>query len=451
MALFQFGSSSFSFGQKNNKRPAITPRKEMGVSGCSIVGGYINDREKNPKLSFLQRSTRYEEIMSNIAIVGAGIRYFTSLGISAAWSVKAAEADTSEEYVEYVNQMMVNMEQSWSTVIKHALMYRYLGFSVQEWTAYRDEANGLIYYKSIENRPQRTIRQFDVEESGKVLGFGQESVDSGRTFYIPRSKTLYMVDDLIDDSPAGMGILRHVFESCERLKNYINLETQGFEKDLRGIPIGRIPYAELQRAVANGEIKKEEAIAAKEAMENLVKLARKLPETGITLDSKTYESRSETGITATGNPQWDLQLLQGVSPGLPDINVAIERIQREIARVLSAESMLLDGGGSNALSKDKSSNAYLAINSALHEVKEQINKDLLPPLWRLNGFPEEMMPCLEVEDVSAKDAASVAAVLRDMATAGAPLAPDDEAINDVRSLLGVSKADLDKAILSMVE
>lgn len=439
---FQFPSIFTS--SSATKRPPITPMKEMGATGANIVGGYIVDREKNHKLTYLQRSTSYENIMANIAVVGSGVRYFTALGASAVWSVEAAEGDDSDEYTELVERMMTTVDQSWSTIIKHALMHRYIGFSVQEWTAFRDE-DGMILFKSIENRPQRTIKQFDVADSGEVLGFGQEVPATGQNLYIPRKKTLYLVDNLIDDSPAGMGVLRHVFESCERLRDYLKLEQQGYEKDLRGIPIGRVPYAELNQAVQNGEITQEQAKSAISAMENLVRSSRKLPDTGITLDSKNYVSRADNGVAVTANRQWDLELLQGVSPGLQEINNAIERVQKEIARVLSSEAQMLDGAGSNALSKDKSTNAYLAVNATLHDVCEQVNKDLITPLWELNGLPKEKKPKLKVEDVSAKDAESVAVVLKDMATAGATLAPDDPAINDLREMLGISQVDLEAA------
>ena len=186
-------------------------------------------------------------------------------------------------------------------------------------------------------------------------------------------------------------------------------------------------------------------------MEDLIRMSRKLPDTGIMLDSRGYESRSDTGISVSSNPQWDLQLLQGTAPGLPDINVAIERTQREIARVLSCESMLLDGGGSNALSKDKSVNAYLAVNSCINDIKEQATKDLIPALWKLNGFPKDKMPRFKVEEVSSRDAESVAVILRDMASAGATLSPDDPVINDVRDMLGISQVDLEKATERLLE
>ncbi len=434
-----------------SKPPKVSSFKEAGVNGAQIVGGWLVDRERNPKLSFLQRSTRYEEIMSNIAVVGAGVRYFTSLGASAVWSVKPAEDDKDEMYADFMRLVMDDISQSWSSVVKSALMYRYMGLSVGEMTAYKAE-DGNIRLKSIDNRPARTIQQFDQDETtGNIRGFGQYDVNTGNILYIPREKCLYVVDNLIDDSPAGMGVLRHVFESCERLKVLLEQEIVGFAKDLRGIPIGRVPYAELSQAVNNNEITEEQAKAAIAGMEALIRAHKKLPETGIMLDSKPYVSRSDTGMTQTNNRQWDIELLQGQSPGLAEVGKAIERTQKEIARVLSSEAQMLDGAGSNALSKDKSSNAYLAVNAAIHDVVDAANKDIISFVWKLNGFDTKLMPKFAVEDISDKDAESVATVLKDMATAGAVLSPDDPVINDLRSMLGVSALDLDEVAAQMLE
>ena len=139
---------------------------------------------------------------------------------------------------------------------------------------------------------------------------------------------------------------------------------------------------------------------------------------------------------------WDLSLLQGNSQAFAENAAAIERLNREMARILGVEQLLLGGGqGSYALSRDKSQQFYLLVNSALDEIQESVEKDLLVTLWRLNGWPPEMMPELTVEAVEYRSAQEVAATLRDMATAGAILEPDDPVIAEVRELIGVSAPD----------
>ena len=122
---------------------------------------------------------------------------------------------------------------------------------------------------------------------------------------------------------------------------------------------------------------------------------------------------------------------------------AIERINREIARVLGVEAIILGDGdaGSYALSRDKTNQFSLTVDSTLQELAEGFEDDLLTPLWQLNGWPIEAMPSLKPEAVQYRDIEQVTAALRDMANAGAVLDPDDPAINEVRALLGLSPTD----------
>lgn len=433
-------------------RPKVAPTKEAGVSGTAVFGGWIYDREKNPNLNYLKRSSKYEEIISNIAIVGAGVRYFTALGTSANWNIEPAEGDTSGEYADIIEDMIEKLDNSWSNVVAQAINYRWYGFSVLEWTAKRDLEDGNIYFDSIENRPQRTIERFDVDEKGSVLGFGQRSPFTATELYIPRSKTVYLVDNVYTDSPAGMGVLRHVYESCDRLSNYLDLEKQGFERNLRNIPIGRIPYAELAKAVENGEITDDQRKKAISDFESVVKIARKQSTTGLLLDSAPYYTRTDTGIAATANPQWNIELLQGQpSDGQAEIDKAIERLQTEIARVIGVDGIMLSGSGSNAMAKEKNAALYLNINSCLKDIEYSFNKDLIASIWKLNGLPDEMKPKFKVEDVNQQDAQVTAEVLRNMASAGAVLSPDDPAINDLRDMLGISQVDLEAAMHRLLE
>jgi hypothetical protein len=57
----------------------------------------------------------------------------------------------------------------------------------------------------------------------------------------------------------------------------------------------------------------------------------------------------------------------------------------------------------------------------------------------LNGWPEEMMPTLKPESVSFKNAQELAAVLRDLSTAGIQVDRQDEAVQEIMDLMGLSR------------
>ena len=80
----------------------------------------------------------------------------------------------------------------------------------------------------------------------------------------------------------------------------------------------------------------------------------------------------------------------------------------------------------------------MLVDGALQEIGKTVEKDLLETLWRLNGWPPEMLPEIVVESVRAQDVEQISGALRDMAQAGAPMMPDDPAVPEVRALLGLS-------------
>ena len=62
---------------------------------------------------------------------------------------------------------------------------------------------------------------------------------------------------------------------------------------------------------------------------------------------------------------------------------------------------------------------------------------------KLNGWDEELRPKLKPSKIQHRTVEEITAALRDLAAAGAVLAPDDPAINEIRRLLGLSEVDLD--------
>ena len=414
------------------------PTKTVGVPGTAIFGGYVVSNENNGKLTGREQYKAYSDILANVSIVSAGTRYFLNLVSNADWKVRAA--DDSEEALRFaliVENQIISMDTAWLRIVRRAAMYRFYGFSVQEWTAIKDEIGNLVF-KDIAPRPQITIERWDTTETGEVLGVVQRSPQTGEELYLPRKKTIYVVDDSLNDSPTGLGLFRHIVESSARLVRYEQLEGFGFESDLRGIPMGRAPFAALQEAVETGEITAADKIAAETPLKTFIENHIKNPALGILLDSIPYESQDEAGTPSTVR-QWDVELLQGSSTSLPDMARAIERVNREIARTLGVEGLLLgeQTSGSHALSKDKSLNFALIVKSTLAELTEAFQRDFVDRLWELNGYPEDMKPTLGPEAIQHRDPTLISQVLKDMAKAGASIPLNDPVVNEVREVLGL--------------
>jgi len=421
----------------------VPPSKTVGAAGTAIYGGYIQSREKDASLDGVLRYATYSDIIANTSIVAAGVRFFLNLVSKADWMVQPAEVEAgqqkqAEEIAELVEEMLYDMTTPWHRIIRRAAMYRMYGFSLQEWTAKRRE-DGSIGFLDIEPRAQVTIERWDTDYHGRVYGAVQRAPQDSKDIYLPIKKCLYMVDDSLNDSPEGLGLFRHLVKTSKALTRFEQLEGFGFETDLRGIPVGRGPFKLLQDMVDNGDITDAERLAIIAPLTDFTQNHVKRPDLALLLDSMTYESTDESS-TPSNVKQWDAELLKGGNTSADAVAKAITRKNRELARVLNVEHLMLGEGtkGSAALSKDKSQSFAMMVDGTLDETVETVERDVLVPLFMLNGWDMALLPTLKTEAIQHREVTEVTGALADMAQAGAVLEPDDPAINEVRDLLGLS-------------
>ena len=422
----------------------VKPTETLGVPGTAIYGGYVVERERSTDLaSHDARYRTYAGILANTSIVAAGVRYFVNLVGGAAWSFTPSEDDFDGWYAGRAEAMLTRDPVTpWHRIVRRAAMYRFYGFSVQEWTA-RRRADGLLSFADVAPRAQYTIGRWDVDAAGLVLGAIQTAPQTHREIYLPREKLLYLVDDTLSESPEGLGLFRHLVSPAKRLERYEQLEGFGFETDLRGIPVVRLPLTLLNDQVNDHTdpmtaAQRTQMIAPfREFAENHIRN----PKLGLLLDSMTYETKDQAE-RPSNVPLWNVELLTGSATSFAENAAAIERLNRELARILGVEQLLLGAGqGSYALSQDKTHQFYLLAEGALTEIREAVERDLLRALWRLNGWDAALMPEIRTEAVQYRDIQQIGATLRDLATAGAVLDPEDPVIGEVRDLMGLSRPD----------
>lgn len=431
------------------KPERVSPYEVIGAMGTAVYSGYVQDNEASSALKGTKRYQTYSDMLANTSIVAAGVRYFLNLAAKSRWSmVPSTKEGVNEDEAARIALLCQELlfedpKTSWGRVVRRAAMYRFYGFSVQEWTAKKRD-DGVITMADIRPRPQKTIQRWDVDQNGDVLGILQCSPQDGREIYLPRGKCLYLVDDTLSDSPEGLGIFRHLAGPAKRLERYEQLEGVGFETDLRGIPVGRGPFTQLAQMVKSGEITgaDRERIEGplREFMENHIKG----PKLGMMLDSMPYLTQDDKA-SPSAQKQWDLELLKAGSTGQEAVAEAINRVNREMARILGVEQLLLGEGaaGSHALSKDKTQSFFMLVNGTLAELTEGVKSDLLTPIFMLNGWDMALMPTPSVEAVSYQDVEIITAALKDLATAGATLDMRDPAVGEIRDLLGISRTPQD--------
>lgn len=429
------------------RRSSVPPRATVGGIGTVIHGGFVQPIDQNTLLGS-DKFRSYAEVMSNTSIIAASIRYYLNLLADAEWSVEPAD-DTPQarQMAELMEEIMTDMDTPWARVVRRGGMFRFLGFSIQEWTAKKRDEEGVLGLRDISGRPQFTIERWDMLDNGDVQGVVQRSPQTGEDIYIPRSKLVYVVDDSITDSPEGLGLLRHVMPAVKRLERYEQLEMFGYETDMRGVPVARAPLAELNSMVESNKITPEARTQVLNILDGFIRNHIKGPNNGILIDSSVYRDGGQNQAPS-GTPKYAIDLLDANIQGQDDIHQAIVRINMEIARILGTEQLLLgaDSKGSHALSTDKTQALHQMVNSSLGELAETHDRDTVGTIWKLNGFDPELKPRLVPETVRYRNIEQMAQTLSDMSSAGVVLDREDEAIQEMFQLLGLTppQGDLDE-------
>lgn len=416
------------------------PETTLAVGGTAIYGGHLVENEKNSELTGTRKYQTYSNAIANVAIIAAGVRLLLNLAGASKWRVRpASDEDEAVEMADRVEGVLHGMKTPWHRIVRRLAGHRFYGFALAEWVARREE-DGSIGFANMVSLPQITIERWMLEKDGSVLAAVQTSPQTAKETAIPIEKLVHVVDDSINDSPEGLGLLRHLQDSVKRLQRLQELEIFGFAGDLRGIPVGRAPLAELERMVKAKTISRAKADEMLLGLDSFIQRHVRSPDLGIMLDSTPYKATGENR-TPSVTPQWGLELLDGGSYSLEAVAAAIVRIQREIARVLGVEHLLLgeNSAGSRSLSSDKTQSFGLLVDATLQSIAEAVERGMLVPLFELNGWDKKLMPSLAPEAQAFRDPAEMAVVMRDLAIAGVQLDRQDEMVGEILDQLGLSR------------
>ncbi len=433
------------------KSPSIKPTGALppataaqGSDAVAAYGGYVLHGERHSDLVGDNLWRTISETLCNTAIIAAAVRYSLNLIGGVEWEVipnpHAKDQALAKKCAETVRIGLVDadMPLPWQSHVEKQALFRWYGFSLHNWI-WRKRSDGLIVYDDIQHRPQYTIKRWDITAEGEPWKGVEQQTRNGGLYYIDRSRLWYAADLSITDSPVGVGLLRHVLEHARRLAHFEQLEGYAFDANLRGIPVGRAPLLELyEYARANLKNRDPDSYVDEQtaALQAFLTNHIKTPDQGMLLDSAVYKSSAQAGSSPSGTPQWAIDLLQGDDAGLAQICVVIERLNREIARVMFTEHMLMgDSEGARAVHEDKTSMYGAFLNSTTRKLGAFARNDLARPLVAANHgaeAAEDCTPLLIPSPISTGDIRTATGAILDMKQAGAFIPPDDPVFNVIR-------------------
>lgn len=406
------------------------PTAELGVAGYHTHNGLMKD-EFLPQLRGRQAVKVYREMRENDAIIGAIMMAMDMMMRQVPWRVEPVDdSPQAAEAAEFLESICDDMSGTWEEFISELLSFLPYGFAFFEVVYKRrggmltsDSSqrsrydDGLIGVRKIAPRAQWTIEEFRVDADGGLKEVVQNTPTGN--VVIPISKGLLFRTLASNNSPSGRSVLRSAYRSWYYCKNIQEIESIAIERELNGLPVGRLPSEYLAAdASADHQAIKTEFIS-------LLRDVKRNEQSFVLLPSDPY-------LTADGQPTnhklVEFELM--ASSGTRDIDTGkvIIRYQQDMARTVLADFLMLGQAerGSFALSKDKTDLFLRAIEGFLGNACEVINRHLVPKLWAMNGLNFDLMPRFVHGDVAPIDLEELGNYIQRLSGAGFPLFPNEE-------------------------
>ena len=410
---------------------------QLGQGGTNTKDGTIRADEFLPDLKGKRAIRKFREMRDNDSTIGA-IMYATEQVLRDVdyYVEPASDKLKAKKEADFVKSVLEDMEHSLDDHISEALSHLTFGFSIFEVVykrrrgpQQRQAANnskfsdGRLGVRKLASRAQWTIERFDVDKTtGDVLGVRQEQNYGSKSLFIPANKLLHYKTTNTNNDPSGRSILRNAYSAYTYLKNLQNIEAIAVERELHGVPVGRISAEYLSPDATSDQA------ALRSQMEKILRDLKFNEQGYALLPSDVYRD-------ADGKPTnqriVDIELIASNGSRNIDINPIISRYQHDIARSVMAEFLMLGAGanGSYALSKSKTDLFLRSMESYINSIFDVLNKQLVEPLWHMNGLDFDLMPKICAGDVAPHDLRELGSYLRNLNGANIDLSDQDDIVN----------------------
>ena len=413
----------------------VGPMEELGVSGLKRVSGYV-DEEFLPALRGRKAVRVYREMASNDSMVGALLFSIDKLIREVEWKVLPPEGgQEGEEAQEFLESCMEDMSHSWDDLIGEILSMMTYGWSWHEivykkrvgpWekdpkkrSKYTDQKIG---WRKMPIRAQETLLRWSFDETGGIRAMVQMAPPRYQTTVLPIEKSILFRTSIAKGNPEGMSLLRSSYRSWYFKKRLEEFEAIGVERDLAGMPVGRVPADYLTAAKGTPQSK------TVDAFKKMVRGVRRDENEGLVLPTQ-YDPD-------TKQPLFDFELMSSGGTRQFDTNSIINRYEQRILMSVLADFILVghEDTGSYSLHTDKTGIFRAALNAITKSIADTLNRYAVPRLFAVNGWKLDELPRFEPTNVDPPALDQLAAFISSTAGAGMQWFPDPELEKYIREI-----------------
>ena len=422
--LLNLGSTEDKIeSEENNELPAFH-HSPIGSSGTEIFSGYF-DEDYLDALKNSERAVVFDKMRRSDPQVMMCLSAVKNPIKSASAEILPAGDDSyyhnDARLIEKI--LFESMATPFPRFLSEALTMIEFGFSMFEVTHKNfinspvkdNEGNTILNsYTGIRNiswRSPKTIDQWNLnKETGELesvlqLAYG----DLARDAEIPAKYLLLFTLNREGSNYEGISALRPCYGNWWRKNNYNKINAIGIEKFAVPTPIATIPQG-------------------KQSSTQYAKL--------ITALEKYTTHQSNYLIKPEG---FDIDLnTNSYDPS--KVEVSIENEDKRMVKAFLANFLELgmSGTGAYALSNDLSDFFLTGLEFLAFEIADQINRNLIPELVKMNFGPRDKYPKLQFSGISDKAGKELADILSTLTTAQI-LTPDDNLEKHLRKRLGITE------------
>lgn len=417
----------------------------MSYNGLSAMSGQVLE-ECNEDLRWPSCIETYKMMLKD-STISSTISLMAMDIAKVEWSVKVPEGYEGEleSKAKFLESCMNDMTHSWTEFIKQASTFNQFGFSTVE-KVYRKRVksegsrynDGLYGIKELPLISQDSIAGWSWGKSGKQLdGLYQERVTpssygkvefgfkSNEPKFIPRKKFLHFRTGGYNDSPIGVSQLNSVYVAWRYKTEMERAEALGVSSDVRGLKVIYIPPNYLSDSATKEE--KETAEYFKKCLASI----HKGEQSGVLLP-QAYDH--------DGNKLFEFEVKSVMGSSSHNINDIILRLRKDIVVGLLAPMLTVgqDGSGSFALAEVLQNITTTVVEARLSEIKDQLNHDLVPQLFEINGWDTSVLPYFEFSRVDQTTVDDLGKYIQRVAAAGM-LSSDADTANWIAEQVGMPR------------
>lgn len=346
--------------------------------------------------------------MSKDSVIASGLNAVQIIALRVPRSVKPYDdSATHKKRAEFVDQCLGvtvdnnDMTHTFDDFLREAMSMNKYGFSIHEKVfRVRRHKNGSKYddgkigIKRLPIRPQKSLESFKYDDEGReIIGVIQRQSEQrfsalsqlakkakkgfDGNIEIPIENCLHFKADSVDGKGEGLSPLASIYDTWRDIQRYRDLEGIASSKNLNGLPVLKIPSAFMVDDPSDPYY------------ELFTTLRDGVANVGIGQQSSFILPSDREDLTGQGGALFDLQLLNSSSSGITAITAIIQRLNKEMLSCLFATEV------ADGVNGDKTSLLNILVENRIKEIFTIINKDLIPHLFRLNGWDETKVPQLE--------------------------------------------------------